>query len=98
MVEDIQICSNRGFLDLDGQPLSIPDFMKNIDSALLLECVKDDDMPRYLNKLGISTSDHLGEISMIQSVTDGLDKIEIESEETGRNKGRLSLLEMTNGS
>lgn len=55
MIEDIKECKERGFVDLDGNPLSTPEFMRNIDTILLLDAVKDDDIERYLKKLGKNT-------------------------------------------
>jgi len=46
MIEDIKDCKERGFVDHLGNPLSTPEFMRNIDTTLLLDAVKDDDIER----------------------------------------------------
>lgn len=83
MIEDIKTCNARGFIDVNGNPLSNPEFMRSVDAMLLLEAVKDDDINRYLTKLG----------KMDESVVVGVSEVDNDD----NNKGRLSLLEMQNG-
>jgi hypothetical protein len=81
MIEDIKECNARGFIDVNGNPLSNPEFMRSVDAMLLLEAVKDDDITRYLTKLG----------KMDENTATTL------TETHNDNKARLSLLEMQNG-
>lgn len=98
LVDDIFACNSRGFCDENGIPLSNPEFVRNIDLGVLNECLKEDDVHKFLNSLGKSYVKPDDETELnINNINLNSNLSQVNNDESKASKPKLSLLEMQNG-